>query len=93
MQTIRQAITELLTESEYSALTISGKLGISEKEVYEHLEHIQKSAKSLKKKLRVTPFACLQCHFVFKDRRRLTRPGRCPKCKGSHIQNAFFRIV
>jgi predicted Zn-ribbon and HTH transcriptional regulator len=26
------------------------------------------------------------------DRKRFTRPGRCPQCKKSHIQSPRFRI-
>jgi len=30
---------------------------------------------------------------VFEDRRRLTRPGRCPQCRRSKLQNPSFRIL
>ena len=67
-------------------------LSIREKEVYDHLEHISRSASAKGLKLIVTPFQCLNCGFLFKDRQRFTRPGRCPQCKGGHIRMATYRV-
>ena len=92
MPTIRQKIISLLSEDELSAREISGEVGISEKEVIEHLSHIARSVASENKKVFITPARCLGCEYVFEDRRRFTRPGRCPRCKKSHIQSPRFRI-
>jgi predicted Zn-ribbon and HTH transcriptional regulator len=92
MPTIRQKIISLLSETELTAREISGQVGISEKEVNEHLKHIARSVSSQNKQLLVAPANCLACGYVFEDRRRFTRPGRCPQCKKSHIQSPAFRI-
>ncbi len=92
MPTLRQKIKILLSEAEMSAREISGKMGISEKDVYAHLSHIARSVASQDKKIVITPASCLACGFVFEDRKRFTRPGRCPHCKKSHIQSPRFRI-
>ncbi len=92
MPTIRQQLIFLLEQGEMSARDISQELKIQEKEVYEHLVHIKRTLKSRKKTLHVDPFYCLICDYVFKDRQRMTKPGRCPKCKKSHIQGAMYRI-
>ena len=93
MQTIRQQIVLLLTNHKMNAREISKALGIREKAVYDHLEHIRRSIKLQKKKLMIHPFHCLTCDYIFKDRKRLSRPGRCPKCKQGHIEAATFKIV
>jgi len=93
MPTIRQKIISLLIDEEMSAREISGEVGISEKEVYEHLSHIARSVASQNKKIVITPANCQTCGFVFEDRKRFTRPGRCPQCKKSHIQSPRFRIL
>jgi predicted Zn-ribbon and HTH transcriptional regulator len=93
MPTIRQKIISLLIDEEMSAREISGAVGISEKEVYEHLSHIARSVASQDKKIVITPANCQTCGFVFEDRKRFTRPGRCPQCKKSHIQSPRFRIL
>ncbi len=92
MHTIRQQMIILLKEEELSARELSKALGIREKEVYEHLLHIKRSIKIQKKKLIVSPFRCLNCDYIFENRKRLTRPGRCPKCKQGHIDPALYRI-
>jgi predicted Zn-ribbon and HTH transcriptional regulator len=92
MPTIRQKIISLLEEDEMGARELSGALGISEKEIYEHLSHIARSIASQRKKVKITPANCLVCGYVFEDRQRYTRPGRCPKCRKSHLQSPKFRI-
>jgi predicted Zn-ribbon and HTH transcriptional regulator len=93
MPTIRQKIIELLTEAEMDARQVSREVGIKEKEVYEHLAHIERSLAAKGDRLVVRPSECLNCGFVFKDRRRLTRPGRCPRCRDSHLTNPSFQII
>ena len=92
MQTIRQKIIELLTCAELDARELSQELGVQEKEVYEHLAHVARSVKAEKKKLIIHPSRCLRCGFVFVDRKRLTRPSRCPKCRRTHLQSPRYRI-
>jgi predicted Zn-ribbon and HTH transcriptional regulator len=93
MQTLRQQLIALLEENEMTARDISRELKIQEKEVFEHLSHIRQTLKNRKKTLLIIPFQCMTCNFTFKDRKRLTRPGRCPKCKQGRIEAARYRIV
>ena len=92
MPTLRQKIISLLSDTEMSTREISGQVGIPEKEVVEHLAHIARSLVSQNKKVVIAPAICLGCQYVFENRRRFTRPGRCPHCKKSHIQSPRFRI-
>ncbi|MBN1103858.1 MAG: transcriptional regulator [Deltaproteobacteria bacterium] len=75
-----------------SAKELSQRLGMREREIYEHLAHIAKSAAARGKRLQVPPFACLSCGYVFRERARFTRPGRCPRCRESHIQTPVYRL-
>ena len=92
VRTIRQQIAQLLSKEEMSARELSKALGIREKEVYEHLSHIARSLAAQGKKFKVQPYRCLGCEYVFQDRKRFTRPSRCPRCKRSHIQEATYRV-
>ncbi|MGD8342044.1 MAG: ArsR family transcriptional regulator [Desulfobacterales bacterium] len=92
MPTIRQKIISLLNEEEMSAREISGEVGIAEKEVAEHLAHIARSVSAQGKKIIITPAICLTCGYAFENRKRFTRPGRCPQCKKSHLQSPRFHI-
>ena len=92
METIRQQMIALLIDREMDARELSQTMGIREKEVYEHLPHIARSVAAQKKKLIIRPVRCLACGYVFKERRRFTRPGRCPRCKKSHLDEPKYRI-
>jgi len=92
MPTLRQNIITLLSETEMSAREISGQVGIAEKEVCQHLSHIARSVAAQNKKVEITAAHCLACGYEFEDRKRFTRPGRCPQCKKSHIQSPRFHI-
>jgi len=91
-RTIRQQIIERLEGTEMGAKDISGTLGIREKEVYDHLSHIRHSLKPMGKKLVVRPSECMGCWYVFKDRHRLTAPGRCPRCRKTYVSDPGFKI-
>jgi transcriptional regulator len=93
MGTVRQEIITLLMEQEMTARQISQALGIREREAYDHLPNIARSLSGQGKKLMALPFSCMDCGHVFKDRKRWSRPGRCPKCKNGHIQEPRFRVV
>ena len=90
MATIRQQLVALLEQGEWSSIDLSKELSIEERDVFTHLEHVKKSLKD--RKLIIDPYQCLSCNYHFKKRNRLDRPGRCPKCKGSHIRMALFSL-
>ncbi len=92
MLTVRQKIVELLSEGQMDARELSREVGIREKEVGDHLAHIARSLAVKGNKLRIQPARCLSCGYAFKDRQRFTRPGRCPRCKNSHLQSPSFYI-
>ncbi|GKT07649.1 transcriptional regulator [Desulforhabdus sp. TSK] len=91
-ETIRQRMIELLAGGEYTDRDLSQFLGISEKDVVYHLEHIARSVQGQKRKLKVIPARCMECGFTFEDRRRFSKPGRCPRCKGEHLQDPRYHI-
>jgi predicted Zn-ribbon and HTH transcriptional regulator len=89
--TIRQQIIELMKEGPVTPLDISGRLRISEREAAAHLEHAVASA-SRGHAVRVTPARCRACGFVFKDRAKVKRPSRCPRCKETRLEPATYSI-
>jgi transcriptional regulator len=92
--TIRQEIISALEEERpLTAKDISAAVRIPEKEVYGHLEHIQKSLTQTGRQLRLKPAECLKCGYVFRKREKLKTPGRCPACHQEHIQELLFWIT
>lgn len=90
--TIRHEIMVALKGAALTAKDISAQVRISEKEAYEHLEHIQKSLGGPHGRLMITPSECRKCGFVFKKRERLKKPGRCPVCHNETIKPPEFSV-
>ena len=88
--TLRHEIIALLSREGLTAREISEQVGIPEKEVLEHLEHIRIA---LHGGLVVEPALCMACGFAFRKRERLKGPGRCPVCKNEHIAEPRFSIT
>jgi hypothetical protein len=92
-ETIRDAICSALRREELTARDISGCVGIPERDVAPHLDHIQKSVTRSGERLLVAPATCVGCGFRFEARERRSRPSRCPKCKSERIDPPRFSIV
>jgi len=88
--TIRREIIALLLAEALSARELSARVHIPEKEVLDHLEHIRTAVHDRGEKLRLVPAACKTCGFEFHKRERLTRPGRCPVCRGEQIREPRY---
>jgi predicted Zn-ribbon and HTH transcriptional regulator len=91
-ETIRQKIISLLEDKTLSAKDISADVRASEKEIYEHLEHIQRTINKSKHNFIVTPAICKKCGFIFRKRDKLKKPGKCPVCRGELIQEPLFSV-
>ena len=91
-ETIRQEIISVLTGRTLSAREISAEVGISEKEVVDHLGHIRIAVRKSRERLMIIPAECKKCGFRFKKRERLNKPGKCPICRSQQIQEPRFSI-
>ena len=91
-ETIRRKIISALKEEVLSARDLSGIVHIREKDVYEHLHHIQRTILQDGNKLIVTPAECKKCGFNFKKRERFSKPGKCPICRHEAIREPLFFI-
>ena len=90
--TIRRQLIELLNAGTCGVRELSQELHQSEKEIYDHLIHIERSLKPGGKRLVIEPPICLSCGFVFADRTRPQPPGHCPQCKKTHIRRPRYAI-
>lgn len=93
MATPREQIISMLSQKKCSARTLSQALGMSEKTVYDHIPHIIKTLASKGQSLEIIPACCLSCGFEFKNRKRPSRPGRCPACRCERIDPPSFRLI
>jgi predicted Zn-ribbon and HTH transcriptional regulator len=92
--TLRQQLHALLRNGPArTALELSVELGVREREIALHLEHLERSIKKENERLVVEAPTCVACGFVFRERRRLTRPGKCPRCRATRVSPPRFRIA
>jgi transcriptional regulator len=93
-QTPRQYLMHMLTGTVRSAYELARLLAMPEREIEEHLTHILRSlAKDPARRFIMEPARCQQCGFVFRNRRRLTCPSRCPTCRSEAICPARYGIA
>ena len=89
---MREAIRSELLRGPATARELSERVSIREKDVAEHLEHLEKSLRARGEKLVVDPASCIACGYAFARRARLSRPGSCPECGSTRIDPPAFRI-
>ena len=91
--TLRQQITHTLTGGLYTARDLAHLYAIPEREAEDHLSHIARSLTRDRTRRFIRETAeCHQCGFLFRDRARFTRPGRCPTCRSERISSPRFGI-
>ena len=90
--TLRQQLAEELRRGSRTTLDLSKALGIREREVGDHLAHLERSVRRRGERLRTEPSRCLGCGFTFAGRRRFSRPGHCPRCRGDRITRPRFTL-
>ena len=88
--TRRQEIIEILSKEEKTAQELVNFFQLELKFILEDLEHVKKSVRP--RRLILKPAFCKACGFVFKERSRVSKPSKCPRCKKEWIQAALFGI-
>lgn len=88
--TVRRQIVVLLQQQPHTAKDLSMAIGLPEKQVYDHLQHIRLSYQQQGGALRIEPAVCKKCGFVFAKRQRFQKPGKCPVCRGQAIEEPRY---
>jgi predicted Zn-ribbon and HTH transcriptional regulator len=92
MPTKRQEIIELLSVRTCTIQEISSKLHLSMREALDHMEHARKSVRAPQQRFIIIPAECLGCGFIFRERSKIHSPGKCPRCRSTHIQEPSYCI-
>jgi len=83
---------ELLEKDKMTAKQLADFFRVDMKYVLEDLKHIAQTVKIHHKKLKIDPSVCNVCGYVFKERDKLSRPTKCPKCRSEDITEPRFYI-
>ena len=89
--TFRRQLIDLLSHEPRSVSWLARELGMTRGDVEEDLRHALRSARAAGHEIDVIPARCKSCDFVF-SADKLTKPGRCPACKGSRLYEPMIRI-
>jgi len=91
--TPRRRIIELLTGTLLSSHQLAQLLNMPERQVEDHLTHIVKTlSRDPARTFLLEPSECQDCTYAFRERTRLTRPSRCPRCRSEAITSPRYGI-
>jgi transcriptional regulator len=80
----RKDLLALLGGAPRSVSSIARELGLRRGDVEEDLRHALRSARASGCQVTIVPARCRRCGFTF-DEETLSKPGKCPACKGSRL--------
>lgn len=89
--TLRRSLIHLLSEAPRSVSSIAREMGLGRADAEEELRQALRSVVAAGNRVEVLPARCKDCGFVF-DENRLSKPGRCPSCKGSRLFEPQIRV-
>lgn len=89
-QTRREALIELLEMRPWSPRELAAESSIRIRNLEDELRHVRKT---VGKRFEVEDPVCARCDFVFRRRKRLTTPSRCPECRNERIDGPWFSIT
>ena len=90
--TFRRQLFDLLLAGPLGVRELSQMLHQSEREIYDHLRHLERSARTAGRRLVIEPALCLACGFVFARRTRPQPPGHCPRCRRTRIRRPRYQL-
>ena len=82
--TVRKDLAALLSAEPRSVSSLARDLGLRRDDVEEDLRHALRSARAAGHAIVVLPARCKTCGVPF-DGEKLTKPGKCPACRGTRL--------
>jgi hypothetical protein len=89
--TLRRNFVDWLSTEPRSVSWLARELGMRRGDVEEELRHALRSARAAGHAVEVIPARCKACDYVFSED-KLSKPSRCPACKGTRLHEAQLRI-
>ena len=87
----RRQLIDLLSDEFRSASWLARELAMTRGDIEEDLRHALRSARAAGHDIEIVPARCKSCDFVFSED-KLSKPGRCPACKGSRLYEPMIRL-
>ena len=87
----RKDLLTFLTDEPRSASWLAREFGLTRRQIEDDLRHALRSAVAAGYKIRVVPARCRSCGFTF-DEGKLSKPGKCPVCRGTRVYEPQISI-
>ena len=87
----RKDLIQLLSEQPQSVSSLARELGLRRGDVEDDLRHAIRSARAAGHRVAILPARCRTCGFTFGEE-RLSKPGKCPACRGTRLYEAQIRV-
>ena len=71
--------------------SLARELGLKRGDVEDDLRHAIRSARAAGHRVAILPARCRTCGFTFGEE-RLSKPGKCPACRGTRLYEAQIRV-
>jgi len=84
MMAFRKDLIALISEQPRSVSSLARDLGLRRGDVEDDLRHAIRSARAAGHRVEIQPARCRVCGFMF-DGDRLSKPGKCPACRGARL--------
>jgi predicted Zn-ribbon and HTH transcriptional regulator len=82
---------DLLSHEPRSISSLAREIGMTRGDVEDDLRHAIRSIRAQGQEVDVIPARCKSCDFVFGDD-KLSKPSRCPACKGTRLFEPMLRL-
>jgi transcriptional regulator len=82
--TVRKELLALLSSQPRSVSSLARELGLDRGDAEDDLRHALRSARAAGHQVTVVPARCRSCGFTF-DEEKLSKPGKCPSCRGTRL--------
>ena len=80
----RKDLLNILAAQPRSVSSIARELGLARGDVEDDLRHLIRSARAAGHHVIVEPARCRRCGFTFAED-KLSKPGKCPACRGTWL--------
>ena len=87
----RKELLNILTAQPRSVSSLARELGLTKGDVGDDLAHVIRSARAGGHRVVVQPARCRACGFTFGED-KLSKPGKCPACRGTWLFEAQISI-
>ena len=88
----RKGLIDLLLDNPMGLAEIAHFLDVPPKDLEDDLHHLQKSLKHSEYRLVIHQAYCRKCGFKF-HKEKLHKPGKCPHCHETWIQEPLLEVV